>query len=310
MAKSILDVRYDFMGQRRRAMFFSALMIVLAVGAMGVRGFNFGLDFTGGTLIEVGYESATDLNEIRRILADSQYSGAVVQHFGSAREVLIRLPVQAESTGAEISSEIMRALSTHSESTPEMRRVEFVGPQVGQELSEKGGLALLYALGGILLYVSVRFEKRFALGAVAALVHDVLITLGFFALFQIEFDITVIAAVLAVIGYSLNDTIVVFDRIRENFRRIRKGTPVEILNVSLNHTISRTLVTSLTTLVVLIALLLFGGELIRAFASALIIGVLIGTYSSIFIASTTALALGISKADLMPVEKEGVSEGP
>ncbi|HBC57275.1 MAG TPA: protein translocase subunit SecF [Gammaproteobacteria bacterium] len=310
MAKSILDVRYDFMGQRRRAVLLSALILALAVGAMAVRGFNFGLDFTGGTLIEVGYQSTADLNQIRQILADSQFTGAVVQHFGSAKEVLIRLPIQSESSSAELSTEIMRALSTHSESVPEMRRVEFVGPQVGQELSEKGGLALLYALGGILLYISVRFEKRFALGAVAALVHDVLITLGFFALFQIEFDITVIAAVLAVIGYSLNDTIVVFDRIRENFRRIRKGSPVEVLNVSLNQTISRTLVTSLTTLVVLIALLLFGGELIRAFAIALIIGVLIGTYSSIFIASTTALALGISKADLMPVEKEGVSEGP
>ncbi len=310
MAKSILDVRYDFMGQRRRAVLLSALILALAVGAMAVRGFNFGLDFTGGTLIEVGYQSTADLNQIRQILADSQFTGAVVQHFGSAKEVLIRLPIQSESSSAELSTEIMRALSTHGESVPEMRRVEFVGPQVGQELSEKGGLALLYALGGILLYISVRFEKRFALGAVAALVHDVLITLGFFALFQIEFDITVIAAVLAVIGYSLNDTIVVFDRIRENFRRIRKGSPVEVLNVSLNQTISRTLVTSLTTLVVLIALLLFGGELIRAFAIALIIGVLIGTYSSIFIASTTALALGISKADLMPVEKEGVSEGP
>ncbi len=228
----------------------------------------------------------------------------MVQHFGTARDVLIRIPPHSDLSSAELSDNLVKALRAE-DSAVEMRRQEFVGPQVGEELTEDGGLAMIYALICILIYVALRFEYRFAIGSVAALIHDVLITIGFFALFQIEFDLTVLAAVLAVIGYSLNDTIVVFDRIRENFRKMRKGTAEEVVNHSLNQTLSRTLMTSITTLLVLIALYTFGGELIRGFATALIVGVLIGTYSSIYVASASALALGISKEDLMPVEKEG-----
>jgi preprotein translocase subunit SecF len=216
------------------------------------------------------------------------------------------LAPQEEESSAALSDRVFRALDGEAGGGVDLRRVEFVGPQVGDELTNDGGLAMLYSLIGILIYVALRFEYRFAVGSVIALVHDVLITIGVFALFQIEFDLPVLAAVLAVIGYSLNDTIVVFDRIRENFRKIRKGKTVAIVNASLNQTISRTLVTSLTTLLVLIALFVFGGEIIHGFALALIVGVVIGTYSSIYVASTAVIAMGVSKADLMPVKKEGM----
>ena len=218
---------------------------------------------------------------------------------------MIRIAPREEVSDADLSTELIEILKGSTTQELDVRRVEFVGPQVGEELREDGGLAMLYALGAILLYVAFRFEYRFAVGSVVALVHDVIITIGFFSVLGLEFDLTVLAAVLAVIGYSLNDTIVVFDRIRENFRRIRKGTPVDIVNTSLNQTLSRTLMTSITTLIVLAALLTLGGELIRGFAIALIVGVLIGTYSSIYVASTTILRLGVSKQDLMPVKKEG-----
>jgi preprotein translocase subunit SecF len=230
-----------------------------------------------------------------------------VQQFGTPRDVLIRLASGAgEGDSARLSNEVFAALSKMAQGEVELRRVEFVGPQVGDELTEDGALAVLVALIAILMYVAMRFEWRFALGSVIALVHDVLITVGLFSLLQIEFDLPVLAAVLAVIGYSLNDTIVVFDRIRENFRKMRKGTPVEIVNRSLNETLSRTLVTSMTTILVLLALFFLGGEIIHGFAFALLVGVLIGTYSSIYVASTSVLMLGVSKADLMPVKKEGV----
>jgi preprotein translocase subunit SecF len=237
-------------------------------------------------------------------LADNGFGDALAQHFGSSRDVLVRLAPRDDISSADLSNRAFAAIENIS-GKAELRRVEFVGPQVGDELTEQGGLAMLYALIGILIYVALRFEYRFAVGSVIALVHDVLITIGVFSLFQIEFDLPVLAAVLAVIGYSLNDTIVVYDRIRENFRRIRKGTPEKIINISLNQTLSRTLVTSLTTLLVLIALFIFGGEIIHGFAFALIVGVIIGTYSSIYVASSAVLYLGISKADLMEVKKEG-----
>lgn len=294
----------DFMGKRKVAMAFSTLLIVIALGSLFMRGLNFGIDFTGGTIIEVAYPETADLGELRQVLADAGYPDAQLQHFGSSRDVLIRIAPQENRDRAELSDEVLSALRA-ADAAVEKRRVEFVGPQVGEELTEQGGLAMLYALIGILIYVTLRFEYRFSLGAVGALVHDVIITLGVFSLTQMEFDLTVLAALLAVIGYSLNDTIVVFDRIRENFRRMRKGTPVSIMNASINQTLSRTLMTSITTLLVLIALFFLGGEIIHAFAMALIVGVFIGTYSSIFVAGSTALALGISKADLMPVPKEG-----
>ncbi len=298
------ETKFDFMGKRKPAMVMSIILIVIAIAAIAVRGFNFGIDFTGGTLIEVGYPDSVELGDVRGVLSTNGFDDAVAQHFGTAKDVLIRLAPREGISSAELSDKVFTALR-QGNAEVQMRRQEYVGPQVGDELVEDGGLAVLYALIGILVYVMLRFEWRFAMGSVAALVHDVMITLGVFAILQLEFDLTVLAAVLAVIGYSLNDTIVVFDRIRENFRKMRKGGSFDIINASLNQTLSRTLITSMTTLLVLLALFIFGGELIHGFATALIVGVLVGTYSSIYVASSTTLALGISKEDLMPVEKEG-----
>jgi preprotein translocase subunit SecF len=302
------DTRIDFMARRRIALIFSAVVLLLSVGSLVTRGLNFGLDFTGGTLIEVSYPEAPALPDVRGSLEQAGYERFTVQTFGTARDIVVRLPAEvAGEEGADISTRVLEALST-VDAGVEIRRVEFVGPQIGEELANQGGLALLYALAGILLYVSFRFQWRFAVGAVAALVHDVLIVLGLISLFQIGFDLTVVAALLAVIGYSLNDTIVVYDRLRENFRVKRKGTAVELTNLSINQMLSRTVMTSLTTLLVLIALFYFGGEIIHAFAYTLIVGVIVGTYSSIFIASTAAIVLGVSKQDLMPVVKEGADQ--
>ena len=299
------ETSIDFMGGRKFALTLSAVLLLTGVVALGVRGLQFGIDFTGGTLVEVGYPQAADLGAIRRALAAAGFEDAVVQHFGSTREVLVRLRPSEAVSEAELSEQIHAVLEGASGGGTELRRIEFVGPQVGEELTNQGGIAMLIALGGIFIYVLLRFEWRFSLGSVAALFHDVLAVIGFFAVLGLDFDLTVLAAILAVIGYSLNDTIVVYDRIRENFRRVRKGSPVEVVNRSLNQTLSRTLMTSMTTLLVLGALFLVGGELIHGFATALIVGVIVGTYSSIYIASATVLGLGVSKADLMPVEKEG-----
>jgi preprotein translocase subunit SecF len=302
------ETNVDFMGQRRLAMLFSAVAILVALVAVGLRGLNFGIDFTGGTLVEQGYPQAVELPMIRDALEADGFNDATVQHFGTPRDVLIRLAPRDDISNAELSDRAIDALNSTEAGRAELRRVEFVGPQVGEELTEDGGLAMLYALIGILIYVALRFEYRFAVGSIIALVHDVLVTIGIFSLFQIEFDLPVLAAVLAVIGYSLNDTIVVYDRIRENFRKIRKGTPQEVINLSLNQTLARTLVTSTTTLLVLLALFFLGGEIIHSFATALIIGVVVGTYSSIYVASTAVLMLGISKADLMVPEVEGAEQ--
>ena len=298
---------FDFMGGRKLALIFSATLMVIALGSIIARGLNLGIDFTGGTLVEVGYSEPVDLAKVRSALKADGFSDATVQHFGTSQDVLVRLAPREDVDSAVLSNRAFSAMS-QVDGNADLRRVEFVGPQVGDELTEDGGLAMLYALIGILIYVGLRFEYRFALGSVIALVHDVIVTVGIFALFQVEFDLPVMAAVLAVIGYSLNDTIVVFDRIRENFRKMRKGTPEEIINSSLNQTLSRTLVTSLTTLLVLGALFIFGGEIIHGFALALIIGVVVGTYSSIYVASSAIIMMGISKADLMPVQKEGEGE--
>ena len=293
-----------FMEKRKLAAIISSLLLIISIASLASKGLNLGIDFTGGTLVEVGYTNAVDLEPIRQSLTDSEFDDALVQYFGSAKDILIRIPPQEGLDTAEISSEILGLLS-NTGAAVEMRRVEFVGPQVGEELKNDGGLAMLYALIGIPLYVAMRFQMRFSVGAITALVHDVTITLGIFSITQMDFDLTVLAALLAVIGYSLNDTIVVFDRVRENFRKLRENTPIEVFNHSLNQTLSRTIMTSLTTLLVLTALFIFGGEIIHSFATALIIGVLIGTYSSIFVASPVTLALGITKEDLMPVQKEG-----
>ncbi|TDF34869.1 protein translocase subunit SecF [Alteromonadaceae bacterium M269] len=300
-----------FMSLRIPALILSAVLIVGSIVSLAVNKLNWGLDFTGGTLIEVGFEQAADLDAIRQKMDSSGFGDAVIQNFGTSEDVLIRIPVREDVVAETIGDQVLEILRADGEAV-DMRRIEFVGPNVGDELTEQGGLAMLTALLCILLYVAMRFEWRFALGSVVALAHDVIITLGLFSVLRIEFDLTVLAAVLAVIGYSLNDTIVVSDRIRENFRKIRKGEPEEIINVSLTQTLNRTIITSLTTILVLLALFFKGGELIHGFATALLFGVFIGTYSSIYIASLVALLLGISKEDLMPpqVEKEGADLDP
>ena len=298
----------DFFGRRRIATVISLALVIISIASLGWRGLNLGIDFTGGVLLEVGYETDADLGTIRSQLAGAAYGAAQVQNFGAARDVLIRiLPregVDAKGQGEEILG-VLRAGGKQVD----LRRVEFVGPQVGEELTERGGLAVLFALLMILLYVMFRFQWKFAVGSVAALAHDVIIILGVFSVFQLPFDLTILAAALAVIGYSLNDTIVVFDRIRENFRRIRSGDAETVMNTSVNQMLGRTIITSLTTLLVLVALLLFGGEALKGFSSALIIGVVVGTYSSIYIAGNMALALDVSTVDLIPPKKETGNDG-
>jgi preprotein translocase subunit SecF len=297
----------DFMSRRNIALVFSAIMIVASITSLATRGLNFGLDFTGGTLIEVGYPSAPNTTEVRDQLAAAGFD-SVVQTFGAATDIVVRIPPSdVEESNAELSTRVLAALSEGVEGEIDMRRVEFVGPQVGDELAEQGILAVIYAMVGVFLYVMFRFQWRFSVGAVVALLHDITISMGILSFVHIEFDLTVVAAILAVVGYSLNDTIVLFDRIRENFPRYRKRQPVEVVNTSVNETLSRTLMTSSTTLVVLAALFYFGGEIIHGFAFTLIIGVIVGTYSSIYVASAALLALGVSKYDLMEVEKEGAS---
>ena len=296
----------DFMSKRMIALVFSVILIVVSIGSLFYQGLNFGIDFTGGYLIEVGYEKEVDIGPIRSTLAENGFDDAMVQHFGTAKDIMVRIAPREDINKAGLSDTILAILQQNSEQTISMRRVEFVGPQVGEELRDQGGLAMLVALAGILLYVSFRFQFKSAVGAILALVHDVIITIGVFSLTQMDFDLSVLAALLAVIGYSLNDTVVVLDRIRETFRNVRKRSPVEILNLSINQTLSRTLMTSLTTLLVLGALFLFGGEVIRSFAFALIIGVLVGTYSSIYVASSTLMAMKIHKQDFLVEAKEEV----
>ncbi len=296
----------DFMGRRKLALALSLILIVISAASLAVRGLNFGLDFTGGTLIELGYETPADLLEVRQRLQDAGFKGAVVQYFGSETDVMVRIQ---QGSSAKLGNQIVAALQNDAEENIELRRIEFVGPQVGEELKEQGGMALLMALGMVMIYVALRFQMKFAIGSVAALAHDVIITLGFFSVFQWEFDLTVLAALLAVIGYSLNDTIVVSDRIRENFRLLRKGDSAEVINVSLTQTLSRTLVTSLTTLLVLLVLFFAGGELIRGFSMALLIGVIIGTYSSIYVAANVLMMMHIAKEDLMVQVEEENEEG-
>ena len=295
----------DFIGKRKWAAVFSGLLLVASIGSLIAQGLVMGIDFTGGTLVEVGYHQSADLSVLRGALAEGGFEDATVQHFGTTKDVLIRLKPQKDVSSSELSNRLLAAINKKTTEPADLRRVEFVGPQVGDELAEDGGLAMLYSVFGILIYVAWRFEYKFSLGSVAALVHDVLITLGFFSIFRLEFDLTVLAAVLAVIGYSLNDTIVVFDRIRENFRKLRGGSAEVIINTSLNETLSRTLMTSFTTILVLIALALLGGEIIHNFSIALLVGIFIGTYSSIYVASPILLVLGVSQNDLMEPVKEG-----
>lgn len=295
----------NFLGQRKAAAVLSIVLLVVSLISFGSRGLNLGIDFTGGVLMEVGYGGPADLPDIRRRLASGGFEDALVQNFGTASDVMIRVLPEDGVESGKVGETIMNLLAEGGRKL-DLRRVEFVGPQVGEELTERGGLAMLFAMIMILIYIVVRFQWKFAVGSVAALVHDVILTLGVFSVFQIPFDLSVLAAILAVIGYSLNDTIVVFDRIRENFRLIRREGSESIMNASINQMLGRTIITSLTTMLVLLALFILGGAAVRSFSIALIIGIVIGTYSSVFTASASALALKVTPTDLLPpkVDKE------
>ena len=295
----------NFIGNRNIAMIFSGVLMLLSIVSLSTRGLQMGIDFTGGTLIEIGYQKAADLTVLRNTLDAEGYSDATVQNFGTAKDVLIRLKPHEGLSNADLSSKVLDAINKTTAEPASVRRVEFVGPQVGDDLAEDGFLALLYSTIGILIYIAWRFEWKFSTGAVIATLHDVIVTLGLFSILGLEFDLTVLAAVLALIGYSLNDTIVVYDRIRENFRLLRNTSTEEIMNISVNVTLSRTIMTSLTVILVLVSLFFLGGEIIHNFSIVLLFGVFFGTYSSIFIASPMALILGISPEDLMIPIKEG-----
>jgi preprotein translocase subunit SecF len=295
----------NFMGNRKIWLIFSSILMIISIASLAVNGLKLGIDFTGGTLIEIGYQKAADLTVLRNTLDEAGFNDATVQNFGTAKDVLIRLKPHEGVSSADLSNKVLEAINKTTAEPASLRRVEFVGPQVGDDLAEDGFLALLYSTIGILIYVAWRFEWKFSVGAVIATFHDVIVTLGVFSVFGLEFDLTVLAAILALIGYSLNDTIVVYDRIRENFRALRKTSTEEIMNISINVTLSRTIMTSFTVILVLVSLFFLGGETIRNFSIALLFGVVFGTYSSIFIASPMALLLGISPEDLMIPVKEG-----
>jgi preprotein translocase subunit SecF len=295
----------DFLGNRKYTLGISCVLIVISIASLIMKGLPLGIDFTGGTLIEVGYPQAADLQVLRKTLDEHGFNDATVQNFGSTKDVLIRLKPQEGISNKEISTKVLETINTGAKEPATLRRIEFVGPQVGDDLTEDGFLALLYSMIGIFIYVTARFEWKFSIGSVAALFHDVIITLGLFSVCNLEFDLTVLAAILALIGYSINDTIVVFDRIREDFRNFRKVETQEIMNIAINETLSRTIITSLTVVLVLISLVFLGGEVIHNFAVALLFGVVIGTYSSICIASPIALMLGVGPEDLMVPVKEG-----
>ncbi len=298
----------DFMGKRKIALAFSAVLLLVSIASFFVNGMRFGLDFTGGVQVEVFYDQEPDLDEIRNSLQQAGYENYEVVFFGSNQDVVIRIQdVQEEELLLEESDQagdrVFQVLIENAGQNVQLLRSEYIGSQVGDELRDQGGLGMLVALIMIMIYISLRFQFKFAVGAVVALAHDVIIVLGFFSVMGYDFDLTVLAAVLAVIGYSLNDTIVVSDRIRENFRMLRATEPLESINISITQTFSRTLITSLTTLLVLIALLLVGGEMIKGFATALTAGIVIGTYSSIYVAANVLLYMNISKEDLIPAQK-------
>lgn len=301
----------DFMGHNKLSMIISVILTVAAIFLLSTRGLNFGLDFTGGTLVEVQFDQNIALKDVRSTMNSHGYKDVVAQNFGARGDVLLRMRPSHDANASQVGRQVMNVLTTLDPKV-QMRRIEFVGPSVGNDLAEQGGLAILAALGVILIYVAFRFEWRFAVGAVLALAHDTILTLGLFSLLHIEFDLTVVAGLLTLIGYSLNDTIVVSDRIRENFRKIRKGQPRDVINASITQVFSRTIITSFTTAAVLLVLFFLGGNLIHSFATAMLFGVIVGTHSSIYVASSLALWLGVKKEDFMPkvVEKEGADQKP
>ncbi|MBS0290718.1 MAG: protein translocase subunit SecF [Proteobacteria bacterium] len=299
----------DFMGIRRITATFSILISVLALICLFIKGLNFGLDFTGGTQLEIRYDTPVSIEEVRQHLEGANFHGVKVAQFGSSRDILVKLANKEGISERELGTQVVQALKAYNPNI-ELRQVEFVGSEVGERLAEQGGLAVLVALFATMIYIAFRFEYRFGVSAAVALLHDPIIILGIFSFFQIEFDLATLAGVLAVIGYSLNDTIVVYDRVRENFRKVRKGNTEEIMNLSINQTLSRTIMTSCLTLLVVVALYFFGGESLNGFSLALIIGIVIGTYSSIFVAGALALVMGLSRQDLMPAAKKVVDDSP
>ena len=311
LIKEKTNIDFLSLGRRRIALVFSAILIIASLTSLTTRGLNFGIDFTGGILLEVGYPQAADLEQIRGSLQAAGFTDLQVQQFGPPTDVLLRLPPQAEGTNPDDIRNLLESTLQQDEPNVVIRRLEFVGPQVGEELTEKGGLSMIFALLMIFAYVMFRFQWKFSAGAVAALAHDVIVTVGFFSIFQLPFDLTVVAAVLAVIGYSLNDTVVAFDRIRENFISLRGVTSEEAMNTSINEMLARTIITGVTTLLVLVALLTLGGESVGPFSIALIVGIVIGTYSSIYTASAIALTLNVNAQDLLPPESdEPIDEMP
>ena len=301
--------KIDFMAQRKTGLWVSAIVTIASILLVAFRGLNFGIDFTGGVLVEVHYPQAVQLDAVRADLAKASYDNPVVQFFGTSEDVLIRLPPTAETNSAKVSTTIIDALRS-TEPKVELRRIEFVGPQVGDELTRDGSLALLLAFLGIMVYIAFRFEWKFSVGAVAALIHDAIMVLGFLSATWIEFDLTTVAAILALIGYSNNETIVIFDRVRENLLGLRRMEILEVVNLSVNQTLLRSVITHLTTLLVLSALLTVGGKSVHSFASALFVGVIVATYSSIYVSTGLAVVLGISREDLLPPEKTEIDELP
>jgi preprotein translocase subunit SecF len=304
MYRKIPSLNIDFIGRRKIAYTLSVVAILVSLVSLTFRGLNLAVDFTGGVVVEIGFAESIQIPAVSNRLEHAGISFSGIQYFGTDRDLVVRIPPQQKLDQTQIQQQFVAALQGISRTPPEIRRVEFVGAQVGQELVDKGGIAMLLSLGGIGLYIWMRFEARFALGALAATLHDPIITLGYFSLTWTEFDLNVLAAVLAIVGYSVNDTIVIFDRIRENFRKVRNAEPADLMNASINQTLSRSVITSGTTLMVAVVMLLFGGPQLYGFALALVIGILVGTYSSIYVASTAALDLGVSRKDLMPVTSE------
>ncbi|MGQ0501125.1 MAG: protein translocase subunit SecF [Panacagrimonas sp.] len=300
--------KFDFMAQRRTGLIVSSVLTIATVLLLVFRGLNFGIDFTGGVLVEVHYPQTVELDKVREALGHGGYERAVVQYFGTSQDVLIRLPPARETSQANVSTAILKALGSEAANI-DLRRIEFVGPQVGQELTEKGGLAMLFAFLGIMAYIAFRFEWKFSVGCVAALVHDVMMTLGFLSLFQVEFDLTTLGGILALIGYSNNETVVIYDRVRENLINQRRSTIFEVANLSINQTLLRSIITHLTTLLVLSALFFLGGSSVHSFAVALMVGVVVATYSSIYISTGIAILLGITREDLLPTRTE-LDESP
>lgn len=298
---------YDFMRWRKVGLVLSTIINLAAIVSLFTQGLNYSIEFTGGTVVELAYQQTPDINDIRSKLEEGNFHNAVVQNFGSDKHVLLRLPLSKDATAQQTASVDFSERLLKTLPGSEIRRIEYVGPQVGDELAEDGIIATAIALGGILIYIMIRFTFKFSVGAIVATVHDVMVIMGYFSITQMHFDLTALAAVLAIMGYSLNDTIVIFDRIRENFRSMRKADPVTVMNDSLNQTLSRTITTHVVTLLTVLSLYFLGGEMIRSFSAAFVIGIIVGTYSSIYVASACTLALGATRQDLLPVQKEGAA---